>query len=158
VEASAEAPSIAHTVGTPDPGKPLLLHWRSLSDGLLVAFVIVAPSLFAGLVLRDQRVKSWSALLLITAVGLLIGGAIAGRHRRAGKGAITQGVAVGLLTTGLTLVASIIRTLVLNKGVTGKTVGLWLGVEVGAIIVAAIGGLIGRRLYLRSRQKKSLLN
>jgi hypothetical protein len=142
------APSVA-------PGTPALLHWRSLGDGLLVSFLIAAPSLYASFILRDQREGSLKPILLIAAVGLLVGGGIAGRHRRMPKGAATQGVVVGLLTASVIVIADIIRHAALGKGFSAHTVGLWLGVEVGALLIATLGGLMGRFRYLRSRKKRS---
>lgn len=94
-------------------------------------------------------------ILLIAAVGLLVGGGIAGRHRRMPKGAATQGVVVGLLTASVIVIADIIRHAALGKGFSAHTVGLWLGVEVGALLIATLGGLMGRFRYLRSRKKRS---
>ena len=73
------------------PGTPVRLHWRSLSDGALVCFLITAPSLFAGFILRDQRMRVWVLMLPVAAAGFFLGGAIAGRHRRARGGSRGSG-------------------------------------------------------------------
>jgi hypothetical protein len=140
------------------PGPALRLHWRSLGDGILVSFLIAGPSLLAGFILRDQREGLWSAMLVIAALGFLAGGAIAGRHRRAARGALTQGVVLALLTATIIVLANMIRTAVLGHGMTSHTLELWAGVEVGAMVVAGIGGLIGRRSYIRARSRKSSPN
>jgi hypothetical protein len=137
------------------PGPPALLHWRSLGDGLLVGFLIAGPTLYASFVLRDQRERVWMPILVIAAVGLLVGGAIAGRHRRTPRGALTQGVVVGFVTATVIVIADIIRHAALGRGISSHTVGLWLGVEVGAVLIAGLGGLIGRIRYLRSRKKRA---
>jgi hypothetical protein len=122
---------------------------------MFVCFLIAGPALLASFILRDQRERSWVPLLVVGALGFLIGGAIAGRHRRTKRGAIEQGVGVAILTASVIVLADIIRCLVLGKGFSLSTLGLWIGVEVGSIILASIGGLIGRNRYLRSRMKKA---
>jgi hypothetical protein len=62
---------------------------------------------------------------------------------------------VGLLTASVIVVADIIRHAALGKGFSAHTVGLWLGVEVGALLIATLGGLIGRRRYLRARKRRA---
>ncbi len=133
---------------------PTNLRWRSLSDGILVSFLVAGPSLLAAFILRDQRQKAWVALLGLAALGYLLGGAVAGRHRRAARGAVAQGVVCGLLTTTVIVIADVIRTAVLRHGISTHTLELWAGVEVGAMVVAAVGALIGRRLFIRSRVRK----
>jgi hypothetical protein len=133
------------------PGRPPRLHWRSLSDGVLVSFLIAGTTLFAGFVLHDQHERVWVVMLPIAAVGFLLGGAIAGRHRRTSRGAVSQGVACGLLTTTVIVMADAIRRAVLGHPVSYRTPDLWLGIEVGSVIVAVVGALIGRRLFIRSR-------
>jgi hypothetical protein len=140
------------------PGHPARLHWRSLSDGILICFLSAAPSLFAGFILRDQREEVWTLMLLVAAAGFLVGGAIAGRHRRAARGAIAQGVVCGFLTATVIVVANAMRTAVLGNGISTHTLVLWLGVEAGAVIIAAIGALIGRHRHLRARRRIAALN
>jgi hypothetical protein len=131
-----------------------MLHWRSLSDGLLVSLVICGPTLFASLILRDQHEQRWALPLLVAAVGFLVGGAIAGRHRRLRRGSMAQGVALGLMIATAILLANLVRTLVLAKGVTFSTASLWVAVEFGSVLLASIGALIGRRRFWRSRKRK----
>jgi hypothetical protein len=144
-------------VRPPAPGVPARLHWRSLSDGILVCFLTAAPALFAAFVLRDQREPVWIILLLIAAGGFLVGGAVAGRHRRLARGAMSQGAMCGLLAATVIVIANAVRTVMLGHGLSPRTLALWLGVEVAAVVVAAVGARIGRRLYLRSRRRKAVL-
>ncbi len=139
--------------GPGPPGPPTPLRWRSLGDGLLVSFLIAGPTLLAAFILRDQRLGGWIVLLPIAVAGVLVGGAIAGRHRRARRGAVRQGVVCGLLPATAIVLADGIRTSVLGQGLSTHTVALWVGVEVGSMVVAAIGALIGRRLLVRSRTR-----
>jgi hypothetical protein len=143
--------------GSASPGVPARLHWRSLSDGILFCFLTAAPALFAALILRDQRERVWIVLLPIAAAGFLIGGAIAGRHRRLARGARAQGVICGLVTATVIVVANAVRTAVLGIGFSSRTLMLWLGLEVAAVVFAMVGARIGRHLYLRSRRRKAVL-
>src|ERR1700728_3630776 len=143
--------------GPASPSTPARLHWRSLSDGILVCYLTAAPALFAAFILRDQRERVWTLLLLIALAGFLVGGAVAGRHRRLSRAAMVQGEVCGLLTATVIVVANAIRTAVLGHGTSPRTLVLWLSVEVASVFVAAVGGRIGRRLYLRSRRRKAVL-
>jgi hypothetical protein len=138
------------------PGAPARLHWRSLSDGILISFLTAAPALFAAFILRDQREHVWVLLLPIAGVGFLIGGAIAGRHRRLVRGAVAQGRVCGLVTATAIVVANAIRTAMLGNGISPRTLLLWFGVIVVAVVIGAIGARIGRRVYLRSRRRKAM--
>jgi hypothetical protein len=142
-------------IPAPAPGARLLLHWRSLSDGLLISFIISAPTLFAALVLRDQRSKHWYGFLALAAIGFLIGGVIAGRHRRALRGAAMQGIALGFFIATIVLLANLVRDLSLSHHITSRSLELWVGIEVGAMMVAIIGSVVGRRIYRSIRKKKS---
>ena len=120
----------------------------------MVSLVICGPTLFASLILRDQHERSWPLLLVVAGMGFLLGGGVAGRHRRLRRGSIAQGVALGLMIATATLLANLVRTLVLAKGVTLSTAGLWVGVELGSVLLASSGALIGRRRFWRSRKRK----
>jgi hypothetical protein len=139
------------------PGAQARLHWRSLSDGVLFSYLTAAPALFAAFILRDQRERIWVVLLPIAGAGFLIGGAIAGRHRRLARDARVQGEICGLLTVTVVVVANAIRTAALGNGISPRTLALWVSVEVVSVFVAAVGGRLGRRLYLRSRRRKAML-
>jgi hypothetical protein len=141
---------------TSAPGKPARLRWRSLSDGFIVSFVIMGPTLLAGLVLRDQRQSAWKILLVLAGLGIFLGGAIAGRYRRRSTGALAQGVTLGVMTATAVLVANLVRVLVAGTSISGTTLVLWVGIEVGSVVIAAVGALVGRSLYLRSRKRKVL--
>jgi hypothetical protein len=143
------APSSAH------PGAPARLHWRSLSDGLLLSFVISGPTLFASLILHDQREHGWYAPLVLTEIGFVLGGAIAGRHRRTPRGAVYQGATVGFLTTTVIMFADVVRRLVLSKGVRLHTFEGLVAIWAVSIVVATVGALVGRWLYLRSKRRKA---
>ena len=145
---------IAHSQLGP-PSMPARLHWRSLGDGIFVSLLISGPTLLASFILRDQREHVWPYLLVIAAGGFALGGAIAGRHRRAKRGAIYQGAFLGFLTSSVIVLSDVIRCLVLVKGFSGWTFGLWFGVEVGSVFFASVGALMGRSMYMRSRKRRS---
>jgi membrane protein YqaA with SNARE-associated domain len=136
------------------PGNPLILHWRSLSDGLLVAFIVAGPSLFGAFILRDQRSHKWVLLAFVSIIGFFLGGLIAGRHRRRAKGAIYQGIALALLVTVTIVLSDVVRHLVLARGVNARVLSTWIGALVGSMVVASIGGILGRLRFRRSRRKK----
>jgi H+/Cl- antiporter ClcA len=136
-------------------GHPTRIRWRSLSDGLIVSFLITGPSLMAALIVRDQRDSVWRLLLIVAALGLFIGGAIGGRDRRTRAGALWQGAVVGALTSTVILVANVVRILVLAKGISVHTFGLWVGIEVGSVLVASCGAAYGRYRY-RRRERRAL--
>lgn len=125
------------------------LHWRSLSDGLLVALLICGPSLLAVEGLRHRVGRVWLVPAVIGILGMLLAGAVAGRHRRRPSGALLQGLAVGLPVSVLLILADVLYRLISNNPISAKTVGAWAGAVVGATAVACAGGLIGRALYLR---------
>jgi hypothetical protein len=167
---TATAPPLAAVVGGVEPvnrelvharpaspGAQARLHWRSLSDGVLFSYLTAAPTLFAAFILRDQRERVWVVLLPIAGAGFLIGGAVAGRHRRLARGARVQGEICGLLTVTVVVAANAIRTAVLGNGISPRTLALWVSVEVISVFVAAVGGRFGRRLYLRGRRRKAML-
>lgn len=136
------------------PSNGVRIRWRSLSDGFIVSFLITGPTLLASLVLRDQREPAWKGLIVVAAVGLLIGGGVAGRYRRRRSGALLQGAALGFLTSTIVLVANLVRVLMLGKGLSTHSVALWLGIELESVALGAVGALLGRWWYLRSRRSK----
>ena len=98
--------------------------------------------------------RAWVVLLAIAAAGFLVGGAIAGRHRRAARGAFSQGMVCGLLPATAVVLADVIRTTVLGHGISAHALALWLGVEAASMFVAALAALIGRRMFIRTRSRK----
>jgi succinate-acetate transporter protein len=79
---------------------------------------------------------------------------VAGRHRRQPLGAVIQGTALSTLVLGVVLVEAIVDRLVLNRKLDIGFFALAAGSAMGAIVVASIGGMIGRWLYIRSVKKK----
>jgi hypothetical protein len=117
--------------------------------------VISGPTLFASLILHDQRDRGWYAPLLVTGIGFVVGGGIAGRYRRTPKGALYQGAAVGLLTATVIVFADIVRRLVLAKTLHGHTILGLVAIEAASVVASVVGALIGRSMYLRSRRRKA---
>jgi hypothetical protein len=89
----------------------------------------------------------------VAAVGLFLGGAVGGRHRRTRRGAIYQGVVIGLLTATVASLSDGLRDLIVARSIAGDTISLWLGIEAASLVLALIGALFGRRRYLKVRRK-----
>ena len=136
---------------------PLVLHWRSLGDSLIVGLFLAGPTLFASFILRDQRERGWSVLLVVSLVGFLFGGMIAGRNRRRVEGALYQALAFAGFVSLAAVFADAIWHAVLTRGISVRTVGLWFGGPILAVIVASVGALYGRwrvrRMAARRRMR-----
>jgi lysylphosphatidylglycerol synthetase-like protein (DUF2156 family) len=128
---------------------PFNLHWRSLSDGLIFALVIGGPCLLATEGLHDRVGKVWVVPLVIAALGFLVAGAIAGRHRRRPGGAALQGIAVALPVAVLLVLTDLLYRLISGRPIDGHVAALLVGAIVGAVLLAIVGALCGRGLYLR---------
>jgi hypothetical protein len=131
-------------------------HWQSLSDGFLVCLVIVGPTslfseLWRGKPVIDRGPSLWLFPAAVMALGFFIGGIIAGRHRRSPKGALTQGFLVAALVIALIFLADLIRRLVLGEGLGWGVFGYWVAALAAALLVAGLGGLVGR-----SRTKRAI--
>lgn len=135
-------------------GGPQVLHWRSLSDGLLVAFIVAGPSMLAVVDLRGRAGRAWLLPAVIAGVGLLVGGGIAGRHRRLSSGAVAQGAATGLPVSVTLVLADLLYRLVVGQPIKASVGGYWLAGIVGAVVLSVVGGLIGRWLFLRSVRRR----
>ena len=137
--------------------RPSRLHWRSLSDGLLVALLVCGPSLLATEGLRHRVGRTWLIPAVIGVVGMAVAGAVAGRHRRRPTGALLQGLAVGLPVSVLLVLADVLYRLISNNPISGRTAAAWVGALVGAVVVACLGALVGRAVYLRRWRQRGKL-
>jgi hypothetical protein len=143
------------------PGSHRAIHYRSLSDALLFTLVISGPvmlweSLWRGQPMIDQPGDLWIAPTVIVTAAFFVGGAIAGRHRRRATGAIAQGIALAIPVSLVLIIADIGRRLFLNKSLPLPVAELWLYALVGTVVVASLGALFGRRLYLREKKRKRM--
>lgn len=146
-------------LGAVPPGGHQAIHYRSLSDALLFTLVISGPvmlweSLWRGQPMIDQPGHLWVVPAVSVTATFFVGGAIAGRHRRRVVGAITQGAALAIPVSVLLIIADIGRRLDLNKGLPLPVAELWLYALVGTVVIASLGALFGRRLYLREKKRK----
>ena len=130
------------------------IHWRSLSDGLLVALLVCGPSLLAVEGLRHRVGRVWLVPAVIGIIGMLVAGGVAGRHRRRPAGALIQGVAVSAPVALLLVLADILYRLISNNPIVGSTAVTLAGSFGGAIVVACLGSLTGRALYLRKWRER----
>ncbi len=136
-------------------------HWRSLSDGFLACLVVVGPTflfaeLWRGRPLVDRGFTLWFPPAVVMALGFFFGGRVAGRHRRAPRGAIAQGLVVASLVLALIFIADVIRRLVLGQTLDSEVIALWAGAGAAALVVAAIGGLFGRWRTLQAIKRREL--
>jgi hypothetical protein len=141
------------------PGSHRAIHYRSLSDAMLFTLIISGPvmlweSMWRGQPMIDQPGHLWVVPAVIVTATFFVGGAIAGRHRRRVVGAITQGAALAIPVSVLLIIADIGRRLDLNKGLPLPVAELWLYALVGTVVIASLGALFGRRLYLREKKRK----
>lgn len=137
------------------PGSTRLsIHWHSLSDGLIFALVVGGPCLLAIEGLRHREGKLWLIPLVLAAVGFLIAGGIAGRHRRRPIGAILQGVAVALPVVVLLVLTDLLYRIIGHQPINPHVLATLLASIVGAVVVAAIGALGGRWLYLSGKRRR----
>ncbi len=146
----------------PAPDQPvvassrLTLHWRSLSDGLILALVVGGPCLLAAEGLHDRAGRIWLLPVAIAGVGFLLAGGVAGRHRRRPVGALVQGVAVAVPVAVLLFLIDLLYRVIGRRPITGHVLGTLLATVVGAVVASAIGALFGRWFYLsRLRQRRS---
>ena len=133
-------------------------HWHSLSDGFMVALVIVGPSflfeeLWRGRPLIDQPGNLWILPGAIMAIGFFAGGGIGGRHRRHAGGAFNQGLLVAALTLVLIFLADVIRRIILHAPLTLEIMGLWCAAAAGALLVGGLGGVSARRRRRKRRRR-----
>ncbi len=133
------------------------LHWRSLSDGLLVALLVCGPALLATEGLRHRVGRTWLIPAVIGIIGMGVAGAVAGRHRRRPTGALLQGLAVGLPVSILLVLADVLYRLISNNPLSGRTAAAWVGAVAGAVVVACLGALVGRAVYLRRWRQRGKL-
>ncbi|HVX19743.1 MAG TPA: hypothetical protein VHB02_00175 [Acidimicrobiales bacterium] len=136
-------------------GSGLTLHWRSLSDGIILALLVGGPCLLAAEGLHNRAGRLWLLPVVIGAVGFLVAGGIAGRHRRRPTGAVSQGVAVALPVAVLLVLVDLLYRVITRRPVTGHFLAGLLAAVVGAMVVGAVGALLGRWSYLaRIRRRR----
>lgn len=143
---------------TPTPAPRGFRHWQSLSDGFLLSLVVVGPAflfeeLWRGKPMIDQGGMLWLIPALIMTAGFFAGGRVAGRNRSTQSGAFTQGLLVAGLTLGMIFVADMIRRLILTQALSWTVIALWVSSALGALLVAGLGGINGRRGLRLARQR-----
>jgi hypothetical protein len=152
---------MAQNVHAKEHGSTGYRHWQSLSDGFLLGLVIVGPTFLAeelwrGRPLIDQAGAWWLLPACIMAIGFFSGGRVAGRKRRARKGAFTQGLMTSGLTLVLIFVADVIRRMVLSDGLPRSVLLVWLEWALAALLAGGLGGLSGRRGTLKARTRHQM--
>jgi multisubunit Na+/H+ antiporter MnhB subunit len=156
----AQAPNGMSDESMP-PGAKQTIHWRSLSDAILFTLIIAGPTMlweemWRGQPMIDQKGDLWVVPTVIVVATYFVGGAIAGRHRRRPVGALIQGVALAVPTSLILVIADLARRLVLSKDIAIAIVGLWLAAIAGTVVIAVLGALFGRWLYVQGQRQKSL--
>ncbi len=136
-------------------------HWQSLSDGFLVSFVVVGPvflfeELWHGRPMIDQPGWGWVIPAVIMGIGFFAGGRVAGRNRSRRRWAFFQGLVVAAVTLIIIFLADMIRRLILTQGVTWEVMAIWLACSFGALMVAGLGGVNGRRGTRLSQRRQQM--
>ena len=106
----------------------------------------------------DQSGDLWVVPTLIVGFTYFVGGSIAGRHRRRPSGAVVQGVALAVPTSIVLIIADLGRRIVLTKGLSLTVVGLWFAAIATTIVIASLGALFGRWVYIRSRRRRKAIH
>lgn len=133
-------------------------HWQSLSDGFLVALIIVAPTflfeeLWRGRPMISQPGAAWLIPAVLLGLGFFFGGRVAGRYRSTAGAAFLQGLMVAALVLVMIFLADMIRRLVLTQGLDGETMAIWAACSFGALMAAGLGGINGRRGARKAKRR-----
>jgi uncharacterized membrane protein len=139
------------------PGRRRTIHWHSLSDAIVLTLVVAGPTMLweevgQGRPMIDQPGSLWLVPAAIVTVTYFLGGAIAGRHRRRPGGALIQSLALAVSTSSIFVVVDIVRRVMLGNNQSVAVAELWLTAMGATVVVAGIGALSGRWLYIRRRE------
>jgi hypothetical protein len=123
--------------------------WPSFVLGLLVSLAIVGPTFLSeetwhGAPLIDRGGLLWIVPSVIMAIGLFIGGTIAGYRRQGLNVALLQGLLIGAVTIGLAFAGDMGRRHLLGQGLQFAVVEYWIGAVAAGVVVGGLGGVTGR--------------
>lgn len=112
--------------------------------------VIAVPTLaieetWHGRPLIDQRHHLWIIPAVIVSAAFVAGGAFATRRPLRWQGAVLQGGVVGGIAVGILIVVDVVRRAELHAPIYPGVAHLWEGAGVGAVLLAMIGGELGRQ-------------
>jgi uncharacterized membrane protein len=162
IEPRASDTDLPRTEGTPSDSRPLgrrrTIHWHSLGDAMVLTLLVAGPTMLweevgQGRPMIDQPGSLWLVPAAIVSVTYFVGGAIAGRHRRRPRGALIQGVALAVSTSSIFVVVDVVRRVMLGNNQSVAVAELWLGAMGATVVVAGLGALSGRWLYIRRRAR-----
>ena len=122
---------------------------------LIVGPTMVWEEIWRGRPMIDQGGNLWLVPAVVVTLAYFVGGAIAGRHRRRPGGALIQGVALALSTSSVLVTADLVRRIVIGNHQSAAVALLWLAAAAGTILIAVLGSLSGRWLYIRRRARWS---
>ncbi len=149
---------MAHHTDGSCPPTARKADWASLALGLGLALAVSVPSLLwaesGPLPLIDRADTEWWVPAGLVLVALAAGGAVAARRRR-GIAAALHGLAVGVVASGLFLLADVLRRQHLHKPVTRGVAHLWGNGALAACGAALCGALLvtgARRLRPTGRE------
>jgi hypothetical protein len=139
--ADVAAPPIA----PPPPTRLRRIDWLRTLLGLVFTLVVSVPTLaieedWHGRPLIDQPHHKWVLPAIVVAAALVIGGAIAASRLRWWLEGALHGAVVGAVSSGLLVVADVIRRHELHKFANPGVTRLWVVAAVAATILGAIGG------------------
>jgi hypothetical protein len=126
------------------------LRWRDACTSAIVILVIAVPTMaveedWHGRPMIDQAGHLWLAAAFLVVVAFLTGGALAG-YRRPSSPTIQAAAGAGLALAVLVVGAVARRLLIAHDGLPVDVAQLWCLAIVAAMLVSAVGSLIGRRL------------
>jgi hypothetical protein len=136
-------------VATQTEETPQRPPWQPFVLGLVVSLAIVGPTFLSeetwhGAPLIDRGGLLWLVPSVIMALGLFVGGTIAGYRRQGLNVALLQGLLIGALTIGLAFAGDLGRRHLLGQGLQFAVVEYWIGAVAAGIVVGALGGATGR--------------
>ena len=162
VEVRATDSDPAGAEGTPSdlrpPGRRRTVHWHSLGDAMVLTLLVAGPTMLweeagQGRPMIDQPGSLWLVPAAIVTVTYLVGGAIAGRHRRRPRGALIQGVALAVSTSSIFVIVDVVRRVMVGNHQSVAVAELWLAAMGATVVVAGLGALSGRWIYIRRRAR-----
>jgi uncharacterized membrane protein len=121
----------------------------AIAVSVLLILVISVPTMVVeedwhGHPMIEQPNHLWVIAACLVAVAFLIGGAVAG-HRRPLSSTRNATLAASLAVLVLVVSALFRRLIVVHEGVPGRVVQFWCMGVVTALVLSALGSLLGRR-------------
>jgi hypothetical protein len=113
-------------------------------QGIVVTLVIAVPTLvieedWHGRPMIDQPGHLWVIPALVTAVGLLVGGAVSARRSTDVGRAVLIGASIGGVVSMVLVVADVARRTARHQALSHPVVRLWVEAALISVLLAALG-------------------